>query len=149
MKPTRLAVRAILYCSAFLAILCFFACQPQVIIVITTQTPPPPTSTPTLLPYPDALDVAAVQQEVTWLINAVRIDQDHEPFQWDETLQELAEWQAWKIVLGEKPFDHIDNWPPTRLGETVAELRACMSNNSTTRPPTPCKTVETLQRFNP
>ena len=88
--------------------------------------------TPTLLLYPDALDVLLVHEAVTTRVNEARVDQGKHPLNRDETLQELAEWQAWQVVKDTKPFDKIDDWPANQLGEPVIELRACLSDNVVT-----------------
>jgi uncharacterized protein YkwD len=91
-----------------------------------------PTPPPTLLPYPDALDVMLVHEEVTAAVNEARAERGIAPLKWDEELQELAEWQAWQVTKGAIVFDEIDDWPATQLREPVIELRACMSDNVTT-----------------
>jgi hypothetical protein len=91
-----------------------------------------PLPTPTLLSYPDALDVVLVYEEVTAAVNGARAEHRVTPLQWDEDLQELAEWQAWQVTKGAVPFDELGDFPATQLGEPVIELRACLSDNVTT-----------------
>ena len=116
--------------SAFLALVAALPACTTVEMTIITPTPPP--ATPTLLPYPDALDVLLVHEAVTSRVNEARIEKGEHPLEWDETLQELAEWQAWQVTKGAVSFDELDDWPATQLGEPVIELRACMSDNVTT-----------------
>ena len=56
----------------------------------------PSCATPTLVPYPDSLDIALVHDEVTMLINSIRTSHEVETLAWDEDLQGLAERRAWE-----------------------------------------------------
>ena len=116
--------------SAFLALVAALPACTTVEMTIITPTPPP--ATPTLLPYPDALDVLLVHEAVTSRVNEARAEQGKHLLEWDEGLQELAEWQAWQVTKGAVSFNELDDWPATQLGEPVIELRACMSDNATT-----------------
>jgi uncharacterized protein YkwD len=102
------------------------------ILLACSAVPAAEIATPTLLPYPDGLDFVLVQDSVTDQVSEARAAHGLEPLLWDETLQELAEGRAWGIVKGEIPFDEVDNTVADRLGEPVAELRACLSHNATT-----------------
>ncbi len=90
------------------------------------------TPVPTLLPYPDELDLVLVHDGVVARINEARAAQGIRPLVWDDTLQGLAEGQAWGIVKGVVSLDEMDNAVASKLGEPVAELRACISDNITT-----------------
>jgi hypothetical protein len=90
------------------------------------------TTTPTLLPYPDTLDIVPVQEAMVNRINEIRADHGLGSLLWDESLQELAEGRAWGIVKGDIPFDEVDDSVATQLGEPVAELRTCLSESVTT-----------------
>ncbi len=87
------------------------------------------TPTPTLLPYPDELDLVLVHDGVTARINEARAAQGIRPLAWDEVLQGLAEGQAWGIVEGTVSLGEMDDAVASELGEPVAELRACISDN--------------------
>jgi len=101
-------------------------------ITVSCTNPKAATPTPTLLPYPDALDLALVHDEVSARINNARVAQGMEPMLWDETLQGLAEGRAWGIVTGVTSLDDgIDGAVAGQLGEPVAELWACISDSVT------------------
>jgi uncharacterized protein YkwD len=86
-------MKARFFTDILLLLALFMVSCTHVEIVITTRTAP--AATPTLLPYPDALDVVLVHEEVTAAVNKARAEHGTARLQWDEYLQELAEWQAW------------------------------------------------------
>jgi uncharacterized protein YkwD len=100
-------------------------------IEIRVITPTIPQLQPTLLPYPDALDVALVHAAVTARVNKARADAGSAALQWDPVLQDYASNRAWDIVRGAS-YDEIDDTIIDKLGEPVAELRACLSEDVTT-----------------
>jgi uncharacterized protein YkwD len=100
-------------------------------IEIRVITPTVPALMRTLLPYPDALDVVLVHDAVTARVNDVRANVGKAALQWDPVLQDYASFRAWEIVRGAS-YDEIDDTIIDELGEPVAELRACLSDNVTT-----------------
>ena len=88
------------------------------------------TPIPTLLLYPDGLDVVLVHDEIVALVNDARAAQAMEPLLWDEALQGLAERRVWEIVRGDAALEEIDDSLADELGEPVAELRACLLGSS-------------------
>jgi uncharacterized protein YkwD len=100
-------------------------------IEIRVITPTVPALIHTLLPYPDALDVVLVHDAVTARVNDVRANAGKAALQWDPVLQDYALNRAWDIVRG-APYDEIDDAIIDELGEPVAELRACLSEDVTT-----------------
>jgi len=104
---------------------------PRATVEITVVAPTSRQPTPTLLPYPDALDVVVVHEAVMARINEARAEAGLPALLWDDTLQDVAEGRAGAIVKG-AAYDEIDATEAESLGELVAELRACLDDRVTT-----------------
>jgi hypothetical protein len=85
---------------------------------------------PTRPPYPDDLDVAVVQDDVIVHINDARTEQGRPALLWDDTLRDLADWQAIGVVRG-APYGKLGDSVADQLGEPVAELWTCMEDSIT------------------
>lgn len=123
---TKTAVRRRSFCALILLFLVTASCGCVEIRVITPTVP-----APMLLPYPDSVDPLEVYDAVTTRINEVRTGQGLETLVWDEVLQDYASVRVWEILRGTS-VDEIDGYLSEELGEPVAELRACMSDDVTT-----------------
>jgi hypothetical protein len=114
---------------------CWLAIVPALVLALSgcsSETPIAEITTPTLPSCPDTLDPVSVQEAVENRINEIRAGYGFDPLLRDAALQDLAEERAWGIVKGDVPFDEVDGAVANQLGEPVAELRACLSDNATT-----------------